>query len=107
MRIIVIGSRELSSALAAHLRLDPVAEVGEIATDGFVLDGTALTVSDARALDAVLRTRAAEIDAVLVLGHAAGSEDVLAHYFGRVIELDPADPFEDALAGLREVLLAA
>jgi hypothetical protein len=46
------------------------------------------------------------VDAVLVVGPAAS--EVLDHYLGRVLELDPdASTFEDALDGLREVLLAA
>ena len=106
MRIIVIGSPELSTALASHLHLDHVRELADIAHDGFVLDGTMLVLAEARALDAVLRARAAEVDAVLWL--QGGDPGVLAHYTGRVIELDgEAETFEAALDGLREVLLAA
>lgn len=106
MRIIVIGSPELSTALAAHLHLDHVREVAEIEADGFVLDGTALDLAEVRALDAVLRSRAAEVDAVLWVQGGDGA--VLDHYAGHVLELDAtAETFEAALDGLREVLLAA
>jgi len=106
MRIIVIGSPDLSAALAAHLHLDHVRELAEIAHDGFVLDGTSLTGPEARALDVVLRSRAAEVDAVLWV--RGGDPVVLDHYVGRVLELDAtAETFEAALDGLREVLLAA
>lgn len=111
MRIVVIGAPDLSRALAEHLHLERVGELAEIASDGFVLDGTALTVPEARALDAVLRTRAAEVDAVLwVAGGdpAVLDHPLLDHYMGRVLELDAgAETFEQALDGLREVLLAA
>jgi hypothetical protein len=105
MRIIVIGAPVVATALAGHLTLPIVSRVDEITTDGFVLDGSALALPDARALDIVLRSRAAEVDAVLVLGRADG--ELVDHYLGRVIELDPADAFGSALDGLREVLLAA
>ena len=106
MRIIVIGSADLSRALGAHLHLPDVRELGEIATDGFVLDGSTLTLADARALDLVLRSRAAEVEAVLWV--QGGDAALLDHYAGRVVELDAAaDTFEAALDRLREVLLVA
>jgi hypothetical protein len=105
MRIIVFGADGLCAGLAAHLHLDHVRQLSEIDADGFVLDGSGLGLAEARALDLVLRSRAAEVDAVLVL--SGGDPAVLDHYFGKVIELDPADAFESALDHLREVLLAA
>ena len=105
MRIVVLGTFGLGAALAEHLHLEHIQRVEEVQADGFVLDGAPRDLTEARALDAVLRARAAEVDAVLVLGPTA--PEVLEHYLGRVIELDPADAFEAALAGLREVLLAA
>jgi adenylate kinase family enzyme len=105
MRIIVIGAHGLAAALAAHLHLEHVQNVHEIASDGFVLDGDALSVDEARALDVVLRSRAAEVEAVLWL--SGGDPAVLERYHGRIIELDPAAAFDSALDGLREVLLAA
>ena len=106
MRIIVIGVEGLSAALASHLHLDHIQRVEEIAADGFVLDGAPRDLAEARSLDAVLRGRAAEVDAVLWL--RGGDPAVLDHYRGRVIELDDtAETFEAALDGLREALLAA
>lgn len=108
MRIIVLAAPGLGAALAQHLHLEHIQRPEEVHADAFVLDGAPHDLAGARALDAVLRSRAAEVDAVLVVrGGAAGYEPVLDYYFGRVIELDPADAFESALAGLREVLLAA
>ncbi|HWM33749.1 MAG TPA: hypothetical protein VNR36_05870 [Pseudolysinimonas sp.] len=105
MRIVVIGADGVGAALAEHLHLEHIRSVADVHADGFVLDGAPRDLAEAHALDVLLRARAAEVDAVLVLGPAA--PEVLDHYFGRVIELDPADPFDAALAGLREVLLAA
>ena len=106
MRIVVLGTYGLGAALATHLHLAHIQRVEEVSSDGFVLDGAPRDLAEARALDALLRGRAAEVDAVLVVGPAAS--EVLDHYLGRVLELDPdASTFEDALDGLREVLLAA
>jgi adenylate kinase family enzyme len=105
MRIVVLGATGLGTALAQHLHLEHIRRPEELHADGFVLDGAPRSLDEARALDAMLRGRAAEVDAVLVLG--AADPAVLGHYFGRVVELDAGDPFESALAGLREVLLAA
>ena len=106
MRIIVLGTYGLGAALASHLHLPHIQRVEEVTSDGFVVDGAPRTLAEARALDAMLRSRAAEVDAVLVAGPA--DPQVLDHYLGRVIELDPdAETFELALQGLREVLLAA
>lgn len=103
MRIITIGSDALAARIAEHLRLPHVHEVHEIVTDDFVL--SEVTLAEARALDAVLRSRGSEVEAVLVAGPA--DEAVLQHYLGRVIELEAADAFEQSLDALREVLLAA
>ncbi|MGN6502162.1 MAG: hypothetical protein ACTHKX_04550 [Pseudolysinimonas sp.] len=105
MRIITLGAPGLGPALAEHLSLPHIRRVEEVRTDDFVLDGAPRDLGEARALDAVLRGRAAEVDAVLVLGEAPGA--VLEHYFGRVIELPADDALAAALDALREVLLAA
>jgi len=107
MRIVVIGAESagLGAQLAAHLHLPHLHGVAEVTGDAFVIDGAPRDAAEARALDAILRARAAEVDAVLVLG--AAPEDVVGHYHGRVVELEAADAFDSALAGLREVLLAA
>jgi hypothetical protein len=106
VRIIVIGAPDLAAALAAHLHLDHVSELADIARDAFVLDGTRLGRPEARALDAVLRSRGADVDALLWV--KGGDPAVLEHYAGRVLELDSAEGmFEAALERLREVLLAA
>lgn len=105
MRIIAIGAPDVGGELAARLVLPLVTRVHEIATDGFVLDGTRLDLADARALDLVLRSRASEVDAVLWL--AGGDPDVLEHYHGRIVSLDDGDPLASALDGLREVLLTS
>lgn len=105
MRIIAIGAGPVSRELADRLGLPHATRVHEIFTDGFVLDGTRLGLADARALDVVLGSRASEVDAVLVL--VGGDAEVLERYRGRIVELDPADPLESALVGLREVLLAS
>ncbi|MBX3195771.1 MAG: hypothetical protein R2717_01470 [Schumannella sp.] len=110
MRIVLIGTEQtpLGPALAERLHLPHLRGVDEIDGDGFVLDGAPHDVAEARALDAVLRLRAAEVDAVLwVRGGAADREAVLDHYFGKVIELQPADLLGSAMEGLREVLVAA
>ena len=105
MRIIAIGAEAVAREVAERLGLPYVAHLPEISSDGFVLDGTRLRVADAGALDVVLRSRASEVDAVLWLD--GGDAEVLERYRGRVIELDPVDPLESALAGLREVLLVS
>ena len=105
MRIIVIGAPELVRSLAAHLHLEQVHRIVLNIPDRFVIDGTELRLTSVRALDLLLRTRAAEVDAVLWL--RGGDPAVLEHYRGRVIDLNgAADTFEAALDGLREVLLA-
>lgn len=109
MRIALIGagSTGLGAALAAHLHLDHVQRPGEITTDGFVLDGAPRDLAEAHALDAILRTRAAEVEAVLWLRGDVKppTETVLDHYRGRVIELEPSDGlFDEALDRLRETL---
>ncbi|MFT4283269.1 MAG: hypothetical protein QM598_00370 [Protaetiibacter sp.] len=84
-------------------------------TAGFVLDGFPSSVAEARALDAFLRSRAAELDVALHLdgpSSAAPAEDeLLTHYRGRVVELDAVGSDEEVLErmldGLREALVAA
>lgn len=104
---------DLSSPEArAAIRLDE-----ELAphTAGFVLDGFPQSGAQASALDDVLRRRAADVDAVVLLhGDAAldaGREAVLDHYRGRVVELEAAgealEVHERVLAALREALVAA
>ncbi|HTL41966.1 MAG TPA: hypothetical protein VL294_10885 [Pseudolysinimonas sp.] len=105
MRIITWGAPGLGVALAEQLSLPHIRRVEEVRTDDFVLDGAPRDLGEARALDAMLRGRAAEVDAVLVHGEAP--EAVLEHYFGRVIELPAEDALAAALDALREVLLAA
>ena len=105
MRIIAIGLGNVAADLAVRLGLPVAGRVHDIESDDFVLDGSQLGLADARALDAVLRARAAEVDAVLWLG--GGDPEVVGHYFGRVVDLDPEDPLDSALAGLREVLLVS
>ncbi len=104
MRIIAIGADEVGPRIAGRLGLPAVSRVSDIVTDDFVLDGSALGVGEARALDAVLRLRASEVDAVLWLD--GGDPEVLDHYTGRVIALDPARWLDSALDGLREVLVS-
>lgn len=108
MRIVLIGAEStgLGAALAEHLNLPHAQRPEELTFDAFVLDGAPRDVAEARALDAMLRSRAAEVDAVLVVD-ATGAEPVLEHYLGRVIELDRADLLASSLDGLRETLLAA
>jgi adenylate kinase len=105
MRIVVLGAPGLGTALADHLHLERIQRPDEVHADGFVLDGAPRDLEEARALDDLLRGRAARVDAVLVFGPAPS--EVLDHYFGRVIELDAADALGSALDHLREVLLAA
>ena len=105
MRIIVIGGGELVTSLATRLNIAHMPRVVIDMPDHFVLDGTDLHVSGARALDLVLRAQATEVDAVMWM--VGGDPAVLEHYRGRVICLDDAlDPIDAALDGLREVLLA-
>jgi hypothetical protein len=105
MRIIVIGAGDLGSSLAAHLEVGRHERVSLDMPDDFVLDGTRLSVTGARALDVVLHARAAAVDAVLWVRD--GDPAVLEHYRGRVIALDGAtDLLDSALDRLREVLLA-
>jgi adenylate kinase family enzyme len=107
MRIVVIGTPGLGAALAERLHLEHIQRPEEVHADAFVLDGSPRDLAEARALDAMLRARAAEVDAVLLVRGGAVDEAVLDHYLGRVIELEAADAFESALDHLREVLLAA
>ena len=113
MRIVLFGAEAtgLGAALAAHLHLDHIQRPEEIAADGFVLEGAPRDVDEARSLDASLRRRAADIDAVLWVRSrplTPQTESVLDHYRGRVVELEPgADPLEAAIDGLREALLTA
>lgn len=105
MRIVVIGAPDLVGELASHLRIDAVRSLDQIARDDFVMDGTALSVFDARALDVVLRGRGTEVDAVLAIdGTNPAIED---HYFGRVVEIVGPDRLGSALDALREILLVA
>ena len=109
MRIALIGAEStgLGAALAAHLHLDHIQRPEEITTDGFVLDGAPRDLAEARALDAMLRARAAEVEAVLWLRSdvVSPADTVLDHYRGRVIELEPnGQLFEEALDRLREAL---
>lgn len=105
MRIVVIGAPALVAELASHLRIDAVQILDQIARDDFVIDGTALSVFDARALDLVLRGRGTEVDAVLVTDGA--NPAIQDHYFGRVVEVGGPDPLGSALDALREILLVA
>lgn len=105
MRIVVIGDPGLGAALAEHLHLEHIQRPEEVHSDAFVLDGAPRSLDEARALDAMLRARASEVDAVLAVD--GGDPAVLDHYLGRVIELDSAGGLESALDRLREVLLAA
>jgi hypothetical protein len=105
VRIIAIGTGAVGRELADRLGLPYLDRVDEVSTEGFVLDGSHMVVPEARALDAVLRARACEIDAVLWA--AGGDPGILEHYYGRVVSLDAGEALESALAGLREILLAA
>ncbi|MEO8262481.1 MAG: hypothetical protein ABI566_07910 [Pseudolysinimonas sp.] len=108
MRIILIGAEStgLGAQLAAQLHLDHIHGPEQLAADGFVLEGWPRDLRDAQALDSALRSRAADVDAVVWLG--GGSEAVIDHYRGRVVEVPPGDDLlGSALDGLREVLLAA
>ena len=113
MRIVLIGSEApgLGAALAAHLRLDHIHRLDAASAAGFVLEGAPRDIEQARALDDRLRTRGAEVDAVLwVSGWILSPqlEAVLDHYRSRVVQLDAgAEPLEAALDGLREALLTA
>lgn len=105
MRIIAIGTGPVGRELADRLGLPYLDSAHEISTEGFVLDGSGMVVPEARALDSALRARACEIDAVLWA--AGGDPGILEHYHGRVVSLDDGEALESALAGLREILLAA
>ena len=130
MRIVIVGelrttgagaqARMLAERLGVPYLTDQIAGGVERAlgahTSGFVLDGFPRTPAEASALDAFLRSRAAELDVVLhrrlpdaVLTPA--DEALLAHYRGRVVELDAAggatEVIERALEALREALVAA
>lgn len=111
MRIVLIGSESagLGAALAAHLHVDHIRDVGAATGDGFVLDGAPRDVAEAMALDTSLRARAADLDAVLWLpiGTLSPQADaVLEYYAGRIVQLDAGGtPLEAALDGLREALL--
>jgi|GEM_PF-2417943 len=132
MRIVLVGDRAIARVqgrmLAERLgvpHLAPgVADLERALADhtaGFVLDGFPLTVAEASALDAFLRTRCADLDVVLHVavpdaaptasGTPASVDALLDHYRGRVVELDatgaPDVVHERALAGLREALVAA
>ncbi|MBW4031136.1 MAG: hypothetical protein HIU88_00555 [Acidobacteria bacterium] len=73
------GPRELETALAAT-------------TDGFVLDGSALTVAQAVGIDAVLDARAASIDVALWVRTDAAptpaEDELLAHYRDVIVDVD-------------------
>jgi hypothetical protein len=73
------GGREREAALAAS-------------TDGFVLDGSALTITQAAAIDAFLDARAASIDVALWVRTDAAptpaEEELLAHYRDVIAEVD-------------------
>ncbi|MEO8095190.1 MAG: hypothetical protein ABI632_09665 [Pseudolysinimonas sp.] len=113
MRIVLIGAEStgLGIVLAAHLHLDHIRRLEEIAADGFVLDGSPRDLAEARTLGAVLRSRGADVDAVVWLPGgvlSSHTEAVLQHYRGRVVELNAGgDVLEAALSGLREAMLAA
>ena len=111
MRIVLIGAEStgLGAALAAHLHVDHIRDVGAAAGDGFVLDGAPRALAEAELLDARLRARAADLDAVLWLPvgtPSAEADAVLDYYAGRIVQLEAgATPLEAALDGLREALL--
>lgn len=127
MRIVLVGNPDIAAVQGRMLArllgvpyLAPRAAVvaRELAshTAGFVLDRFPMTPMDADALDAFLRSRGAELDVVLHLDSArypapAGSEALLDHYLGRIVEVDADGDVtlvhERALDGLREALVAA
>ncbi|RQP12951.1 MAG: adenylate kinase [Microbacteriaceae bacterium] len=123
-----------------HLVVGIVEQAIESHTDGFVLDGFPRSIAQARMLDRFLRARAAEVDVALhfdvpdaelttrlaarereddtpgvvatrIAGFRAAEEALLAHYRGRVVELDAVgsvdEVFDRVLDGLREALVAA
>ena len=130
MRIVLVGPTGAETAARGRLLaerlgivyLAPAAEESASfermlggSTAGFVLDGFPASVAEARALDAFLRSRAADLDVALHLGvSSAGTsaeEELLDHYRGRVVELDAVgsddEVLERMLDGLREALVAA
>jgi len=123
-----------------HLVVGIVEQAVEPHTDGFVLDGFPRSIAQARMLDRFLRARAAEVDVALhfdvpdaeltsrlagrersddtpeviatrIAGFREAEEALLAHYRGRVVELDAVgsvdEVFDRVLDGLREALVAA
>ncbi|CAN5469337.1 hypothetical protein BH10ACT6_BH10ACT6_08740 [soil metagenome] len=82
-------------------------------TDGFVLEGYPLDVSQAERLDSFLDARAASVEIALWFRTDAAPEPVedelLHHYRGRVVEVDAngteAELLERALDGIREAVL--
>ena len=127
MRIVLAGATEDGTQgmlLADRLGLPYL--TAEIAGDlerglanhsgGFVLDGFPRTVAEAAVLDRILRARAADLDVAVHFARRDASptpeEDaLLAHYRGRVVELDASgaadEVHERVLDGLREAVVAA
>ncbi len=134
------GYVERGELVPDHLVVGIVEQELEPHTSGFVLDGFPRSVAQARMLDRFLGIRGAELDVALhfdipdavLAGRlvARGRDDdtpaviatrldafraqeeaLLAHYRGRVVEVDAVgdvdDVFERVLWGLRESLLAA
>jgi adenylate kinase family enzyme len=97
------GGAEMERALAAT-------------TDGFVLEGYPLNVTQAERLDAFLDARAASIEIALWFRADAAptpaEDELLSHYRGRVVEVDAAgasseaELLERALDGIREAALS-
>lgn len=117
MRVLLLGAphADVAERIAERMRVPHVAAGQSTAlaeldlpASGFVLQGFPRSVEDARELDLALSTRAADLDAVVNLD---ASEELLAHYRGRIVEVDALGSAEDVvdgiLGGLREALIAA
>jgi hypothetical protein len=87
-----------------------------VTTEGFVLEGYPLNVTQAERLDAFLDARAATIEIALWFRTDAAptpaEDELLSHYRGRVVEVDAggasseAELLERALDGIREAALS-
>ncbi|MDP9026638.1 MAG: hypothetical protein M3N46_03665 [Actinomycetota bacterium] len=127
-RIVLIGThagaavaergKQLAEAIRASHVIAPTADTEvertlAATTDGFVLEGFPLNVTQAERLDAFLDARAASVEIALWFRTDAApsqaEDELLQHYRGRVVEVHAhgteAELHERALDGIREATL--